>query len=662
MSNALQNEAQAFAVLQNLASILAQNGIQLSGRSKDGRVNSSDNESEILSAITNLHIKKKLDVPGYTVSYDTPEARAWYDFSLEITSNTDGTSTWIPVNVKASNLSGADNLSAKIAIFYALTGVKPPFPESVNWTDFFETTADLMGSNEHADYYFLVVDKTAGKGKNRQVFAQSLKRLQTLTGNGSNLPFQCKWSENIAPKQRTFAEAKDFILSSLRDSIEKKEAQTQGFFTFFPDMAGDKNMAEPNPDTDTPFAEVISMKLPKEKIIYEKEVSSKFDVATLGQVFTPDNLVSKMLDMIKNRGKASWKCLEPSCGDGAFLRHIPGALGIEFDKRHCPPNAKNMDFFDLHDEEGFDTIIGNPPFVRFQDIHPDTKKKLDMKRFDERANLYMFFIDRCLSLLKPGGELIFVNPREFLKSTSAQKLNERLYAEGTITEIVDLGDERVFRGYAPNCVVWRFEKGNYTRKTSVERNFFVQDGQILFTKTKYPYKISDFFEVKVGAVSGADKLFLGKGKKKFIKDFVCSKTIDDGKTRKMIFAEFLDGAPKELVPFKEALLARKIKNFTDSNWWTWGRGLPADNGNPRVYVNGKTRRHYPFFVHDSPYFDGSVLALILKDKRIDPAKIALALNCVDWDELGFKSGGRFLFQQKSLENAPLPERFGEFKL
>ena len=36
------------------------------------------------------------------------------------------------------------------------------------------------------------------------------------------------------------------------------------------------------------------------------------------------------------------------------------------------------------------------------------------------------------------------------------------------------------------------------------------------------------------------------------------------------------------------------------------------------------------------------------------------LNSVDWDDLGFKVGGRLVFSQKSLENTYLPDFFCEY--
>ena len=97
-----------------------------------------------------------------------------------------------------------------------------------------------------------------------------------------------------------------------------------------------------------------------------------FNVKTLGQVFTPQEIVAEMLQLRKNFGRV----LEPSCGNGAFFKEIPNGIGIEIDPSHCPENALNIDFFDYSIQEKFDTIIGNPPYVRYQDINDSTKGKL----------------------------------------------------------------------------------------------------------------------------------------------------------------------------------------------------------------------------------------------------------------------------------------------
>ena len=131
------------------------------------------------------------------------------------------------------------------------------------------------------------------------------------------------------------------------------------------------------------------------------------DIAGLGQVFTPPAIVDCMRRLVRNSGRI----LEPACGNGAFLKHFPGATGIEIDARHAPPDAMVMDFFELPEEEQFATIIGNPPYIRYQDISARTRQLTRGSVLDGRSNLYLFFIEKCLRHLEPGGELIFITPR-----------------------------------------------------------------------------------------------------------------------------------------------------------------------------------------------------------------------------------------------------------
>ncbi|MDO9600548.1 MAG: class I SAM-dependent methyltransferase [Azoarcus sp.] len=396
------------------------------------------------------------------------------------------------------------------------------------------------------------------------------------------------------------------------------------------------------------------------------------DVVSLGQIFTPEPVVKAMLALRRRAGRV----LEPSCGNGAFLRHLPDAVGLELDPGHCPPGAKAMDFFAYPDREQFDTIIGNPPYVRFQDIPDATRRLLEGGHFDARSNLYLFFIEKCLRHLAPGGELIFITPRDFLKATSAVKLNRLLFASGTITDAIELGDARVFADAVPNCLIWRFEKGCFERSMRhaeigtadklaaalaapawETRHLLECGGHLMFAAGDYPLRLSDVAFVKVGAVSGADEIYtdLLQGNR----DFVCSSTGTTGKTRRMIWSDPGEPPPFALREHKARLLQRKVTRFDESNWWMWGR-LHYRSERPRVYVNGKTRSAKPFFIHDCKDYDGAVLAIFPRREDVDPVAFRDALNAVDWADLGFVCDGRFLFTQRSLENAPLPATFRAF--
>jgi len=191
----------------------------------------------------------------------------------------------------------------------------------------------------------------------------------------------------------------------------------------------------------------------------------QLDVDNLGQVFTPCFIVSDMINLIKNQGNI----LESSAGDGAFAFKLnqKNLTTIEYDKKLADKNLfLNMDFFEFDIQNKFNTIIGNPPYVRFQKINQDTKEllknslwsknKIDYSIFDNRSNLYLFFIYKAILHLKKHGELIFITPRDFLKATAAIKLNNIIYKYGTITDIVELGDKKNFKDAQPNTIIWRF--------------------------------------------------------------------------------------------------------------------------------------------------------------------------------------------------------------
>ncbi len=395
------------------------------------------------------------------------------------------------------------------------------------------------------------------------------------------------------------------------------------------------------------------------------------DISNLGQVFTPQSIVSDMLSLVKSTQRlANPRFLEPSCGDGAFFRHLPkNKIGIEIDVKlsrkmqsEFAPNSSekilNFDFFAYPISEKFDTIIGNPPYVRHQDIPPATKAILQPfgELFDSRSNLYLFFIYKCVLHLNDGGELIFITPRDFLKSTASRKLNEFLFLQGSISDFIELGDKKIFANAQPNCIIWRFEKGDFSRKTTCHKHFSCVNGQILLTKNAYTLPFNELFFVKVGAVSGLDRVFASE--KYGNMDFVCSHTARTHKTKKMIYN---DKNNAYLQGFKAQLLARKIKKFDENNWWAWGRDF-FKSELPRLYVNAKTRNKKPFFLHKCKAYDGSVLAVFPKFAADFSTlqRLCERLNALDWDELGFVCDGRFLFSQRSLENSLLDESFREF--
>lgn len=184
--------------LLEVQEFLKQQQLHLSTPLKDGRLNSSFNEDEIIKLIKN---KFKISEPN---------SRQWFDFSFEENGE------FFPVNIKVTTTDTADNLNCKLGIYYALTGLMPDFSNGIDWLNYFERLKENMGKNQNKDYYFLIINKNNPE----EIFATTLKSIKKLQANGNNLPFQCRWKENKEITERTFEESKKFILSKFGESIK----------------------------------------------------------------------------------------------------------------------------------------------------------------------------------------------------------------------------------------------------------------------------------------------------------------------------------------------------------------------------------------------------------------------------------------------------------
>ena len=96
---------------------------------------------------------------------------------------------------------------------------------------------------------------------------------------------------------------------------------------------------------------------------------------------------------------------------------------------------------------GFDVVIGNPPYVRMElikAVKPYLAAKYQV--VSDRADLYAYFYERGVGLLKEGGRLGFISSSTFFRTGSGEPLRRLLSETTAIETIVDFGDAQVFAG------------------------------------------------------------------------------------------------------------------------------------------------------------------------------------------------------------------------
>jgi len=190
----------------------------------------------------------------------------------------------------------------------------------------------------------------------------------------------------------------------------------------------------------------------------------------LGEVFTKEWVVEWILDLVGYEANAEiWTktIVEPSCGAGAFLvpivrRLVTAALENQVDPadlhsaiwaadlqpdslerasklvseelldlgiaeataRSLAESWLHHSDFLLGESPSADWVVGNPPYVRLEDVDD-----LLMKRYRTtcttmtgRSDLYVGFYEKALGLLKPGGQLGFICADRWMRNAYGQRL------------------------------------------------------------------------------------------------------------------------------------------------------------------------------------------------------------------------------------------------
>ncbi len=180
----------------------------------------------------------------------------------------------------------------------------------------------------------------------------------------------------------------------------------------------------------------------------------KNDIQNYGIIYTPENLVNQILDLIppKNFENPTLRWLDIGAGKGAFSQNLYNRLFINLEKEiqnskdrrnhiiknmlymveiypdhitelqqkfGTEANIINKCFLSLnkYEYEPFDFIIGNPPYNTQGQIKTPTNSKL--KKTDDGKAIYVEFVKKSLDLLYPSGFLNLIIPSLWLKPDKA---------------------------------------------------------------------------------------------------------------------------------------------------------------------------------------------------------------------------------------------------
>lgn len=195
------------------------------------------------------------------------------------------------------------------------------------------------------------------------------------------------------------------------------------------------------------------------------------------------------------------------------------------------------DFFDpewmFGVSDGFDIVIGNPPYLRIQELRKTNNKLADYlskmyKSATGSFDLYVTFVERGLKLVKPTGVIYYIMPVKWTNSSFGKGLRNLCYEKSFMSSIINFVAYQVFEAstYTGIHCFKKAEKLSYleldrdmkdnhelheflksiTAKDFVDIKIKNSDAWILTNKSvnkvleklnKCPYRLSDIFEKNI---------------------------------------------------------------------------------------------------------------------------------------------------------------------
>ena len=172
-----------------------------------------------------------------------------------------------------------------------------------------------------------------------------------------------------------------------------------------------------------------------------------------------EETISKQLKLFQERALPDLSN-NIKCGNSLIgwdiLKDNPGLTQEEIDRIN--PFDWEKEFPEIFQRGGFSVVIGNPPYVRQEGLGEfKSYFQKHYKVYQGTADLYAYFIERGVSLLREGGIFSYIVANKWMRANYGQPLRAWL-KEQCIEEIIDFGDLQIFQGATTYPCIIRITK------------------------------------------------------------------------------------------------------------------------------------------------------------------------------------------------------------
>ncbi|WP_341718857.1 DNA methyltransferase [Micromonospora sp. FIMYZ51] len=162
------------------------------------------------------------------------------------------------------------------------------------------------------------------------------------------------------------------------------------------------------------------------------------------------------------------------------------------------------EFPDAFKSGGFDVVVGNPPYVSALELsrHLSSEEKKYLKKNYRTSvgtvDLYIYFFEKALTVIKDGGKMAYISPNRFLSASYGRALREWLVSTFKISQLIDYSDKRVFEDASTYPVI------AFIDAVRPDSHYVVRSGKI-DEETKLP----ELYEMESSKLSLLNDTILG---------------------------------------------------------------------------------------------------------------------------------------------------------
>jgi len=132
----------------------------------------------------------------------------------------------------------------------------------------------------------------------------------------------------------------------------------------------------------------------------------------------------------------------------------------------------NASFFDKYwmfgIEDGFDIIIGNPPYIQLQSNSgalANLYKDQGYETFERTGDIYCLFYEKGYRLLKPNGHLIYITSNKWMRAGYGESMRKFLANKTNPITLIDFAGQKIFDAATVDVNILLFCKSNNLGKT-----------------------------------------------------------------------------------------------------------------------------------------------------------------------------------------------------